>query len=93
MLHTTTITLPTSEPLALLDATLLFIIQVLIARHPDLLAPPEEPAPATAGLRAAGRIFDAVRELHVALDGYRTVLPGDAMLARGDEWPGDDIPS
>jgi hypothetical protein len=29
---------PVPEPLALLDATLLFLIQVLLARHPDLLA-------------------------------------------------------
>jgi hypothetical protein len=83
-----TVTLPIPEPLALLDATVLFVIQVLIAQHPDLLAPPEEPAPATPGLRSARRILDAVRDLHIALDTYRESRPAD--LRRDD--PNDDIP-
>jgi hypothetical protein len=86
-----TVTLPIPEPLALLDATLLFAIQVLLAQHPDLLAPPEEPAPGTPGLRAARRIFEAVRELHIALDAYRTSLPAAPTHVLGDE-PNDDVP-
>jgi hypothetical protein len=92
MPRTTTVLLPLPEPLALLDATLLFIIQVLIAQHPDLLAPPEQPAPRTPGLRAARRIFEAVRELHAALDTYRTFLPADSPPTPADEQLGDDIP-
>ncbi|WP_437912324.1 hypothetical protein WME73_34525 [Sorangium sp. So ce302] len=92
MPRTTNVTLPIPEPLALLDATLLFLIQVLLAQHPDLLAPPEEPAPRNPGLRAASRIFEAVRELHAALDSYRAFLPADHSRALGDEQPGDDIP-
>lgn len=92
MPRTATVSLPIPEPLALLDATLLFIIQVLIAQHPDLLAPPEQPAPRTPGLRAARRIFEAVRELHAALDTYRAFLPADRPHAPADEQLGDDIP-
>lgn len=92
MPRTPTVTLPIPEPLALLDATLLFVIQVLIAQHPDLLAPPDDPAPRTPGLRAARRIFQAVREVHVALDSYRAFLPAEHPWARGDERPDDDIP-
>ena len=92
MPRTATVSLPSPEPLALLDATLLFIIQVLIAQHPDLLAAPEQPAPRPPGLRAARRIFEAVRELHVALDTYRTFLPADHPQTPADEQLGDDIP-
>ena len=92
MPRTANVTLPIPEPLALLDATLLFLIQVLLAQHPDLLAPPEEPAPRNPGLRAARRVFDAVRELHAALGSYRAFLPADHSRAFGDERPGDDIP-
>jgi len=92
MPRTANVTLPTPEPLALLDATLLFLIQVLIAQHPALLAPPEQPAPPNPGLRAARRIFEAVRELHAALDHYRAFLPADHPQALGDEPSGDDIP-
>jgi len=92
MRRSATVTLPIPEPLALLDATLLFVIQVLLAQHPDLLAPPEEPAPSTPGLRAARRIFDAVRELHTALDAYRAFRPDEPPRALGDELANDDIP-
>ncbi|MGH7345506.1 MAG: hypothetical protein ACREK4_11385 [Candidatus Rokuibacteriota bacterium] len=89
--------LPVPEPLALLDATLLFLIQVLLARHPDLLAPPEAPVVHPApGLRAARRIFDAVREVHHALEIY-SVVPLDAPefsddAHRPENVPDDDIP-
>ena len=92
MPRTATVTLPIPEPLALLDATLLFLIQVLLAQHPDLLAPPEEPAPRTPGVRSARRIFETVRELHAALDSYRAFLPADHPHSLGDERSSDDIP-
>jgi hypothetical protein len=92
MPRTATVTLPIPEPVALLDATLLFVLQVLIAQHPDLLAPPEEPPPRTPTLRAARRLVEAVRDLHAALDTYRAFLPSEHLRARGDERPGDDIP-
>ena len=97
MLRTPSISLPVPEPLALLDATLLFLIQVLLARHPDLLAPPEAPVVHPApGLRAARRILDAVREVHQALEIY-SVVPSDAPeLSLGEHRPeneaDDDIP-
>ena len=92
MPRTATLTMPLPDPLALLDATLLFIVQVLIAQHPDLLAPPEQLAPRTPGPHGARRIFDAVRELHAALDSYRAFLPAEHTVALGDERPSDDIP-
>lgn len=66
---TTSISLTLPEPLALIEATLLFTIQVLIAKHPDLLLPD------TAVLRnsgiAARRVIDNLRELHHAIAAYR----------------------
>jgi hypothetical protein len=60
----------------LLEETMLSVIQLLIARHPELLAAPEEldPLVATPPLRAAHRILDAVREVTEALDDYRDLL-------------------
>ena len=92
MQRTANVTLPIPEPLALLDATLLFLIQVLLAQHPDLLAPPEDPTPHSPGVRSARRVFEAVRDLHAALDSYRAFLPADHPRALADEQPGDDIP-
>lgn len=92
MVRTPTVALPIPEPIALLEATLLLVIQVLITQHPDLLAPPEEPAPRTPGLSAARRIFEAVRELHVALDTYRVFLPDTHPLALSDDHANDDFP-
>jgi hypothetical protein len=94
MLHTDSISLRVPEPLALIDATLLFTVQVLIARHPELMLPPEvavlHPPP---GLRAARRLLDGIRELHRAIETYRYVLPqalGDHCPADGGDV--DDIP-
>jgi hypothetical protein len=87
----TPLTLPIHDPLALLDATVLFVVQVLIAQHPDLLAPPEEPVPRARGLCAARRIFEAVRELHIALVIYRASLPEARKLVLGDD-ANDDFP-
>jgi hypothetical protein len=62
--------------MALLEEMMLFVSQLLIARHPDLLAAPEEADSihAEPPLRAAHRILDAGRELTDALDSYREVL-------------------
>ncbi|WP_437763366.1 hypothetical protein WMF27_41355 [Sorangium sp. So ce281] len=69
-------------------------MQILVARHPELLLPPEvtvlHPPP---GLRAARRLLDGIRELHRAIDAYRELLAG----ADGDRRPArpvepDEIP-
>ena len=90
MLRTPSVSLPLPEPIALLDATLLFLIQVLLAQHPDLLTDIESTEPPAPGLRAARRILDAVRELHHTLETYTAVLP-DAPARLGDH-ADDDIP-
>ena len=93
MLPTSSPPLHIHEPLALLDATLLFLIQVLIAQQPDLLAPPDEhddTLPAYP-LRAARHILLAVREVHYALDTYRAVLPDKPGFVDGDG-DNDDLP-
>lgn len=77
MLRSPVVSFPVSEPLALIDATLLFLVQVLLARHPELYAPPEsttEPRPPP-GTRAARHIIDAVREVHNAIELYTAALP------------------
>jgi hypothetical protein len=87
------LSLPMAEPIALLDATLLFIIQLFLAQHPNLLAPPES-LDTHPGLRPARRVLDAVRELHHALESYSVTLahasrtPLDATASADD----DDIP-
>jgi hypothetical protein len=89
MLRAPEVSLPIPEPLELIDATLLFLIQVLLAKHPDLLRPPDEgPVQRSApGVRAARHILDAVREVHHALESYRDFLPD--TIAPSDT---DDIP-
>jgi hypothetical protein len=94
MLSTSSVPLPVPEPLALLDATLLFLIQVLLAQHPDLLATLDEHDDAyhpASPLRAARHLLLAVREVHYALDTYRAFLPDKPgfMSATGTD---DDFP-
>ena len=83
------ISLPISEPLALVDATLLFLIQVLIAKHPELLAAPEEQLLPSPGTRAARHILDAIREVHHTIETYSAFLPN--ALSPGND-NDDDIP-
>jgi hypothetical protein len=88
MLRADAVHLPVLEPLALIDATLLFAVQVLLAQHPDLLAPPEVPVlRPLPGLHAARHLLDAIRELHYAVDSYRGFLPTEADLRAGDDIP------
>jgi hypothetical protein len=91
MLPTSHVPIPVPEPLALLDATLLFLIQVLIANHPALL---EEEAPArlAPALRAGRHVLDAVREVHYALDTYRAILPDKPGYMSVPDDLDDDIP-
>jgi hypothetical protein len=82
------ISLPVSEPIALIDATLLFLVQVLLAKHPDLYPTHEteaHPRPPPS-VRAAHHILDAIREVHRAIETYNAALPDS--LAPGT----DDIP-
>ena len=82
--------LPIPEPLALLHATALFVIQVLLAQHPELLAPPEDAGSSQPPHRSpAYLLLDAVRELHYALEVYRSCL---TTLPAADTALDDDIP-
>jgi hypothetical protein len=62
--------------MALLEETMLFVCQMLIARHPALLAAPEEADSLHADppLRVARHILDAGRALSDALGCYRELL-------------------
>ena len=86
-----TITLPLSDTLALIDATALLVIQVLIAQHPELLdAPDEQPAPCCRIVSHAHLLFRAIRELQYAIEVYRACLPKpvlDSDPASDDDFP------
>ena len=76
--------------LALIDATLLFLVQVLLAKHPELYPSHEteaQPQPPP-GVRAAHHILDAIREVHHAIEIYNDALPD--TLSPGCRT--DDIP-
>ncbi len=84
------VSLPVSEPIVLIDATLLFLVQVLLANHPELYPSPEteaQPGPPP-GVRAAHHILDAIREVHRAIEIYNAALPDSLAPAGGT----DDIP-
>ena len=82
------ISLPLLDPLAFLDATALFVLQLLLAQHPELLEDPEQPSPSFRPLTHAQLLFTAVRELQYALEVYRACLPAHSPLAS----PDDDFP-
>ena len=83
------IPLPLPNPLAFLDAAALFVIQLLIAQHPELLTAPDEGLTTFARpVSHAHLLFTAVRELQYALEVYRACLPAPP---RGPE-PDNDIP-
>jgi hypothetical protein len=85
MLHRPRPPHPPPQLLVLLEETMLSVIQLLIARHPDLLAAPEEldRLVAEPPLRAAHRILDALRETAQALDAYRDVREGAYQQTSG----------
>lgn len=85
------VSLPIFDLVVMLEATLLFVIQLLIARHPDLLAASEEvdSIRSAVPLYGARRILAAIRELHHALENYRGALHDMPMSSSGDD---DDIP-
>jgi hypothetical protein len=67
---------PIHALMTVLEETMLFMSQLLIARHPELLTAPEEShgCQAAPPVLAAHRILDAGRELSDALAGYRELL-------------------
>jgi hypothetical protein len=84
---------PLPAPLPLIEATLAFTVQVFLARHPELLLPPEVPVlHPPPSLRAARHVVAAIRELFYAIETSRSLLPnppprGTAPLAGEDEFP------
>ena len=78
---------PELAPLALLDAALAVVVQSLIARNPELLSECEELRRAPRAV-AARHIVALYREMHDALDEYRSLLPTEQQLAAGT----NDIP-
>jgi hypothetical protein len=88
--------MPAPEPLPLIEATLAFTIQLFIARHPELLLPPEVAVlhpPVT--LRTARHIVALVEGLHYALAEYRALLaaaPSRTQSVERDSPNVDDIP-
>lgn len=82
------VTLPLPDPLALLDATSLFVIQLLLAQHPELLAAPDEgPSSFLRPVSHAHLLLTAVRELQYALEVYRACLPAALRPAADDDFP------
>ncbi len=94
MLHPVPVSLRLADPLALIDATLTFAVQVLIAQHPELLLPPEVPLlRPPAGLRAARHVLAAIKELHHVLETYQALAvdhgarPTSIGPAGADDFP------
>lgn len=94
MLQPVPVALRLPDPLALIDATLTFTVQVLIAAHPELLLPPEVPIlRPLPGLRAARHVLAAIRELHHALESYQAIAADSrASVASSEPCRADDIP-
>jgi hypothetical protein len=84
------VSLPVSEPIALIDATLLFLVQVLLAKHPELYPKHETDAESRPppGVRAAHHILDAIRDVHHAIELYNAALPDTLSPSGGaDDFP------
>jgi hypothetical protein len=83
------VSLPVADPITLVDATLLFLVQVLLANHPELAADDDDEPRPPPTLRAARHILGAIREVHYAIETYNAVLP-NPLPPRGTA--DDDIP-
>lgn len=83
------LTMPLPNPLVLLEATAHFVIQILVAQHPELLAAPDEPPdPSLRPIAHAYLLLTAVRQLQYALEIYRFSLPhGADSLTPDDNFP------
>jgi len=77
---------PELAPLALLDAALAIAVQALIAKNPGMLSELAEVrnAPQVA---AALNIVTLYRDMHDALDEYRSLLPEEPSPCDYDEIP------
>ena len=94
MLQPVTVSLHLPDPLALIDATLTFTVQLLIAQHPELLLPPEVPLlRPPAGLCAARHLLAAIKELHYVLETYQALaIDNDACPTGIGPVGADDFP-
>lgn len=92
MLHTSSVSLPIADPLALIDTTLVFIIQMLIARHPELLGSHSARAPCRSipMIRSVSDVFDAVCALQYELDAYAILVPDDVFSPQDATWHVDN---
>lgn len=85
--------LPVSNAIALLDSFTLFVIQMLVAQHPELLAAPDEPPLSSLRpTRHAHLLLRAVQELQYAIEIYRACIPAPIPTGDIDDDPGDDFP-
>jgi hypothetical protein len=77
---------PELAPLALLEAALAIAVQALIARNPEMLSERQHlrKAPQVA---AALNIVVLYRQMHDALDEYRSLLPKEPAPAGSDDFP------
>lgn len=83
------VSLPIANPIALIDATLLFLVQVLLVNHPELADDDHDDPRPPPPLRAARHILGAIREVHYAIESYNAFLP-NSLPSSGTA--GDDIP-
>ena len=83
------VSLPIANPITLIDATLLFLVQVLLANHPELAVDDDDEHRHPPTLRAARHILGAIREVHYAIETYNAFLPSP-LPPRGTA--DDDIP-
>lgn len=83
------VSLPIADPISLVDATLLFLVQVLLANHPELAEDDDDEPRPPPTLRAARHILGAIREVHYAIETYNAFLL-NPLPPRGTA--DDDIP-